>query len=237
MTIQCLLIDDEPPALEILQSHISNVNGLQVAASCKNAVEAFDVLHQKPIDLIFLDIKMPKLLGTDFLKSLANPPKVIFVTAYREYALDSYELDAVDYLVKPVTFERFLKAVYKAKRLMGHEVLPAVKEYEKNPEAFVYVRVSKSMQKVFVNQIVYIESCKDYVKIFLTTGENFIARQSISSMENMLSVHSFLRIHRSFMISLGKITGYNNNDILIGEREIPIGRLYKQQVMDTIASK
>jgi DNA-binding LytR/AlgR family response regulator len=236
MNIQCLLIDDEPPALEILQSHISNINGLEVASSCKNAVEALDVLHQKHIDLIFLDIKMPKLAGTDFLKSLANPPKVIFVTAYREFALDSYELDAIDYLVKPVTFERFLKAIYKVKRLLGHEVSPVVTEYKKNPEAFVYVRVNKSMQKVFVNEIVYIESCKDYVKIFLTSGHNFIARQSITSMENMLSAHSFLRVHRSFMISLEKMTGYNNNDVLIAGKEIPIGRLYKQQVMEVIHS-
>jgi DNA-binding LytR/AlgR family response regulator len=234
MNIQCLLIDDEPPALEILQSHISNINGLEVAASCKNAVEAFDVLHEKHIDLLFLDIKMPKLIGTDFLKSLASPPRVIFVTAYREYALDSYDLDAVDYLVKPVTFERFLKAVFKVKRLMGHEVAPVITEYKKNPEAFVYVRVNKSMQKVFVNEIIYIESCKDYVKIFLTSSQNFIARQSISSMENMLSVHSFLRVHRSFLISLEKMTGYNNNDVMIGGKEIPIGRLYKQQVMEVI---
>jgi DNA-binding LytR/AlgR family response regulator len=236
MNIQCLLIDDEPPALEILRSHISNINGIEVAASCKNAVEAFDVLQEKHIDLIFLDIKMPKLIGTDFLKSLANAPRVIFVTAYREYALESYEFDAIDYLVKPVTFERFLKAVFKVKRLMGHEVTPMTTEYKKNPEAFVYVRVSKSMQKVFVDQIVYVESCKDYVKIFLTTGQNFIARQSISSMENMLSAHSFLRVHRSFLISLEKMTGYNTNDVLIGQTEIPIGRLYKQQVMEVIGT-
>jgi DNA-binding LytR/AlgR family response regulator len=234
MNIQCLLIDDEPPALEILRSHISNINGIEVAASCKNAVEAFDVLQEKHIDLIFLDIKMPKLIGTDFLKSLAHAPRVIFVTAYREYALESYEFDAIDYLVKPVTFERFLKAVFKVKRLMGHEVTPMMTEYKKNREAFVYVRVSKSMQKVFVDEIVYVESCKDYVKIFLTTGQNFIARQSISSMENMLSAHSFLRVHRSFLISLEKMTGYNNNDVLIGQTEIPIGRLYKQQVMEVI---
>lgn len=234
MNIQCLLIDDEPQAIEILQSHISNINGIEVTASCKNAIEAFDVLHQKHIDLIFLDIKMPKLIGTDFLKSLANPPKVIFVTAYREYALDSYELDAVDYLVKPVTFERFLKAVFKVKRLMGQEVPSISTEYKKNPEAFVYVRVNKNMQKVFVNEIIYIESCKDYVKIFLTTGQHFIAKQSISSMENMLADHSFLRIHRSFIISLEKMTAYNNNDVIVGGKEIPIGRLYKQQVMEVI---
>ena len=234
MKLRCLLVDDEPPALEILRSHISNVNGLEVTASCKNAVEALDILHEKQVDLIFLDIKMPKLIGTEFLKSQANPPKVVFVTAYREYALESYELDAVDYLVKPVTFERFLKAVFKVKRLMGHEVAMPNTEYKKNPNAFVYVRVNKSMQKIVVNQIIYIESWKDYVKIFLTTGESFMAKQSISSMENMLSEHSFLRVHRSYMISMDKMTGYNNNDIRIGTKEIPIGRLYKQQVMEAI---
>ena len=234
MKLRCLLVDDEPPAIEVLRSHISNVNGLDVAATCKNAVEALDILHKTPIDLVFLDIKMPKLLGTDFLKSLSNPPKIIFVTAYRDYALDSYELDAVDYLVKPVTFERFLKAVFKVKRLLGYEVASVSTEYKKNPDAFVYVRVNRSMQKVLVNQILYIESWKDYVKIYMTTGENFMAKQSISSMENMLSEHSFLRVHRSYMISLDKMTGYNNNDIIIGGKEIPIGRLYKQQVMAKI---
>ena len=237
MKLRCLLVDDEPPALEILESHISNVNGLEVTASCKNAVEALDILHEKQIDLIFLDIKMPKLIGTNFLKSLANPPKVIFVTAYREYALDGYELDAVDYLVKPVTFERFLKAIFKVKRIMGHEVAMPGAEFKKNLDAFVYVRVNRSMQKIFVNQIIYIESWKDYVKVFLTTGESFMAKQSIGSMENMLSEHSFLRVHRSYMISMDKITGYNNNDIMMGAKEIPIGRLYKQHVMGAINSR
>jgi DNA-binding LytR/AlgR family response regulator len=237
MKINCLLVDDEPLALEVLQSHISNTTGLVVTAICKNAIEALDVLNEKQIDLIFLDIKMPKLAGTDFLKSLTNPPKIIFVTAYREYALDSYDLDAVDYLVKPVTFERFLKAVFKVKRLMGYEVTTVNPDYKKNPDAFVYLRVNKSMQKVFLNQIVYIESWKDYVKVYLSNGSHFLAKQSISAIENMLSEHSFLRVHRSFMISLDKLTGYNNNMVIIAGQEIPIGRFYKQQVMETIATK
>lgn len=237
MKIQCMLIDDEPPAIEILQSYISNTTGLEVAASCKNAVEAFDLLHEKHIDLIFLDIKMPALTGIDFLKNLTAPPKVIFVTAHREYAIHGYELDVVDYLVKPVTFERFLKAVYKVKRLLGHEVSAINTEYKKNPDAFVYIRVNKSMRKVFINQIMFIESRKDYVKIFLSTGESFLAKQSISAMENMLSTHSFLRIHRSYMISKSKITGYDAHNVLIGEKKIPIGRFYKQQVMEAISSE
>src|SRR5690606_11678908 len=146
-------------------------------------------------------------------------------TAYREYALESYELDAVDYLVKPVTFERFLKAIHKVKRLLGQESHVTDTEFRKNPDAFVYVRANKSMHKVLVNQITIIESWKDYVKIFLCTGESLMARQSISSMENLLSAHSFLRVHRSYIISLEKMTGYNNNEVLVEGKEIPIGRL------------
>ena len=237
MKLRCLLVDDEPPALKVLQSHISNINGLEIVGICKNAVEALDVLHERAVDLLFLDIKMPKLLGTDFLKNLSNPPKVIFVTAYREYAVDGYELDAIDYLVKPVSFERFLKAVSKVKRLMGQEVTVQSEEYKKNPDAFVYLKVDKNMQKVFINEIVYIESWKDYVKVFLTNQKNVLVKQSISSMENLLSEHSFIRIHRSYMVSLEKISGYNNAAVQIGTSEIPIGRLYKQHVMDLINSR
>ena len=237
MKIRCLLVDDEPLALEVLQSHISNCNGLEVAGICKNALEALDILHEKQVDLIFLDIKMPTLLGTELLKSLSNPPKVIFVTAYREFAMDGYELDAIDYLLKPVSFERFLKAVSKVKRLMGHDYILQAEESKKNPVAFVYMKVDKSMQKVFVNEILYVESRRDYVKIFLATGKSFLAKQSISSTINLLSEQSFLRVHRSFLVSVNKITGYNNNDIQLGSIEIPIGKLYKQQVMEAVNSK
>src|SRR5215217_6983545 len=155
MKLRCLLIDDEPPALKILTSHISNINGLEIVGQCSNAIEALDILHQRTADVIFLDIKMPKILGTEFLKNLSHPPKVIFVTAYRDYAVEGYELDAVDYLVKPVSFERFVKAITKIKRLMGQEIISQTHEYKPNPEAFVYLKVDKNMVKVFVNDILY----------------------------------------------------------------------------------
>lgn len=237
MKLKCLLIDDEAPALKVLQLHISNTNGLEIVACCNNAVEALDVLHEKQVDLIFLDIKMPRLIGTDFLRSLASPPKVVFVTAYRDYASESYDLDAVDYLVKPVSFERFLKAVSKVKRLLGHEVPASSEEYKRNMEAFIYLRVDKAMQKVFINEIVYIESWKDYIKVFLSTGKNFMVKQSIRSVENILSDHRFIRVHRSYIISLEKISGYNHSDIQLGSKAIPIGRLYKQKLMEAIHSK
>src|SRR6476620_11114435 len=158
MKLRCLLIDDEPPALKVLASYISNIDGLEIVAQCRNAIEALDVLRQKTVDVIFLDIKMPKMLGTEFLKNLTHPPKVIFVTAYRDYALDGYELDAVDFLVKPVSFERFLKAIIKVKRMMGQESISPANDNKSNTEAFVYLKVDRNMQKIFIDDILYIES-------------------------------------------------------------------------------
>jgi len=220
-----------------LASYISNINGLEIVAQCKNAIEALDVLHQKSVDVIFLDIKMPKMLGTEFLKNLSNPPKVIFVTAYRDYAVDGYELDAVDYLVKPVSFERFFKAITKLNRIIGKETVTTTADYVPNPEAFVYLKVDKDMKKIFVNDIVYIESWKDYVKLFLANNKNLLVKQSISAMENLLSEHKFLRIHRSYMVSLNKISGYNGVSIQLETTEIPIGRLYKQAVMERLQTQ
>lgn len=237
MKLRCLLIDDEPPALKVLEAHIAQINGLEIVAQCKNALEALDVLTYKTIDLMFLDIKMPRILGTDFLKNLSHPPKVIFVTAYRDYAVDGYDLDAVDFLVKPVSFERFLKAITKVKRLMGHETTNTINDNKPNAEAFVYLKVDKNMQKVYIDDILYIESWKDYIKVFLTSGKNILVKQSISAIENMLSDHKFLRIHRSYIISVDKITGFNNLFVQLHSSEIPIGRLYKQAVMDVISLK
>ena len=237
MKLRCLLIDDEPPALKVLASYISAVNGLEIAGQCRNAIEALDVLHQKAVDVIFLDIKMPRLLGTDFLRNLSHPPKVIFVTAYREYAVDGFELDAVDYLVKPVSFERFFKAITKLNRLMGRETSVMAVNDAPDPGSFVYLKVDRDMKKVFINDILYIESWKDYVKIFLTGGKSLLAKQSISAMENLLSEHKFVRVHRSFMVSLDKISGYNGLSVQLSEQEIPIGRLYKQAVMERLQAQ
>lgn len=233
MKLRCLLIDDEPPALKVLANYIATMNGLEVAGQCKNALEALDVLQQKAVDVIFLDIKMPHIIGTDFLKNLAHPPKVIFVTAYREFAVDGFELDAVDYLVKPVSFERFFKAITKLNRLMGREtVAPSESEVPKAP-SFIYLKVDRDMKKVFVNDVTYIESWKDYVKVFLVGGKYILAKQSITAMENLLS-DKFVRVHRSYMVSFDKISGYNGVAVQLAGKEIPIGRLYKQAVMERL---
>lgn len=231
MKIRCLLIDDEPPALKILARYINDIAALEIVAQCNNALEAIEVLRQKKVDVIFLDIKMPRIIGTEFFRNLAHPPKVIFVTAYREYAVDGFELDAVDYLVKPVSFERFLKAVTKLNRILGSEMTTTSIEPVPSAGAFVYVKMDKGMNKIFVNEIKYIESCKDFVKIFLNDGKKLLVKQSISSIENLLSEHKFLRVHRSYIISLDKVSGYNGLSIKLKDSEIPIGRLYKQAVM------
>lgn len=235
MKLRCLLIDDEPPALKVLTSYITSINGLEIAGQCGNAIEALDVLKHKAIDVIFLDIKMPRIIGTEFLKNLSQPPKVIFVTAYREYAVDGFELDAVDYLVKPVSFERFFKAITRLNRLMGKETSVS-NTIEVATAAFVYLKVDRDMKKVIINDILYIESWKDYVKVFFVNGQHLLAKQSISAMENLLSEHKFVRTHRSFMVSLDKISGYNGLAVQLGKMEIPIGRLYKQAVMEKLQS-
>jgi DNA-binding LytR/AlgR family response regulator len=236
MKMQCLLIDDEPPALKVLSGYVSAIPGLEIAGQCKNAIEALDVLHKKSIDVIFLDIKMPRIIGTEFLKNLAHPPKVIFVTAYREYAIDGFELDAVDYLVKPVSFERFFKAITKLNRLMGKggNDLPGKSATQESTAPFVYLKVDREMKKVFVNDIEYIESWKDYVMVFVNGEKSFMVKQSITAMENLLSAYKFIRVHRSYMVSIEKISGYNGLSLKLSNKDIPIGRLYKHNVMDRL---
>ena len=234
MKLRCLLIDDEPPALKVLQSHIAQISGLEVVGTCGNAVEAIDVLDHKTVDVMFLDIKMPKIIGTEFLRSLSRPPKVIFVTAYRDYAVEGFELDAVDYLVKPVSFERFLKAIDRLKRSSEHEPEVEEKLYKANPDAFVYVKADRVMQKVFVNEILYIESWKDYVKLYFTTGKYLLIKQPISAMENLLSQHNFLRVHRSYIVSLRRIRTFTSELIEIDKTEIPIGKLYRNGVLKVL---
>jgi two-component system LytT family response regulator len=239
-TIRCLVVDDEPPAREVIRRYVQDVPTLKLAGECANAVQALGVLQQQAIDLIFLDIRMPQLDGTNFLKTLKNPPKVIFTTAYPEYALEGYELDVVDYLLKPVRFDRFLKAVNKAYPLGSQQAdaasaFPAQPAFEeKKSGSFVYFRADRKMQKVMLHDILYIESMKDYVKIVTTSGV-IITKQSITSVEAMLSEKLFVRTHRSFIVAIEKIRSYTNELIEINSTEIPIGKLYRNGVLKMLA--
>lgn len=240
-TIRCLIVDDEPPAREVIRRYVQEVPTLQLAGECANAVQALAVLQQHPIDLLFLDIRMPQLDGTTFLKTLKHPPKVIFTTAYAEYALEGYELDIIDYLLKPVRFDRFLKAVNKvaasASQAAGTPAslpLPAPAQEEKRSDSFVYFRADRKMQKVMLHDILYIESMKDYVKIITTNGV-IITRQSITAVESMLSEKQFVRTHRSFIVAIDKIRTYTNELIEIGATEVPIGKLYRNGVLKLLS--
>lgn len=234
MKLQCLLVDDEPPALEVLESYVREVAHLELVGTCGNALEAFGVLQQQPVDLLFLDIKMPKMLGTDFLRSLRHPPQVIFTTAYREYAYEGFELDAVDYLLKPISLERFLKAVAKASPTDTPPAPLPDPAPAANPDAFLYFRIDRKMVKVVLRDILYIEGLKDYIKIHTAAGPPLVVKQTINGMEEKLSESNFLRIHRSFIVALDKIRTYSARHIEVANQELPIGRLFRQRVEENL---
>ncbi|MDB5222504.1 MAG: response regulator of the LytR/AlgR family [Chitinophagaceae bacterium] len=230
--IRCLVIDDELPARDVLQKHIAGVKVLELAGTCSNAVEALSFLQSNTVDLLFLDIEMPHILGTNFIRTLKNPPKVIFTTAYRKYAIEGFELDAVDYLLKPIGFDRFLKALNKILQLdlQSNTVTNATPETNPDPpQPFVYFRVDRKMMKVLFNDILYIEGLRDYVKIFTAT-KTIVTKHLLSSLEEMLPADAFLRIHRSYIISISKIDSYNTDTIEIAKKELPVGRLFKHDV-------
>jgi DNA-binding LytR/AlgR family response regulator len=251
MKLRCLIVDDEPPAIKVLLSYVENMDNLEVVGACFNALEAMQALKQQAVDLIFLDIKMPRLLGTEFIRTLRYPPKVIFTTAHKDYAVEGFDLDAVDYLLKPFSFERFLKAVNKiggegktlpaetagsgaaASRsgVMASSFPPAsASPTPAGNGSFLYFRVDRKMVRVELDEIVYIESLKDYSRIVRTAQKPLVMKKSISSIEEMLPENQFIRIHRSFIVAIQKVTAYTQHDIEIGGQEIPIGKLYRHQL-------
>ena len=234
MAIKCIIVDDEPLAIEIVESYVRKIEQLELTGTFRNAIQAFAFIQQNPVDLIFLDIQMPKLSGIDFLRTIKNPPKVIFTTAFRDYALDGFELEVVDYLLKPIPFERFLKAVGKVMQQPSATIPPAVQKPETVSDDFVYFKVDKKMVKTKMSDVLYIESIKDYVKV-KTDEKEIITQQKISYLEESLPREQFLRIHRSFIVNVEKIDAYSATDVEIGKHSIPIGRNYKNDVMKALA--
>ena len=232
--ISCLIIDDEPPARDILKKYIEGVDLLQLAGECSNAVETLSFLQNNTVELLFLDIKMPHILGTSFLRTLKNPPKVIFTTAFRKYAVEGFDLNALDFLLKPISFERFLQAVNKVMQVnihVGEPTTPLNEPDQSHP--FLYFRADRKMVKVFLEDILYIESLKDYIKV-VTTSKVIISKQSIASLVEMLPKDAFVRTHRSYIIAINKIDSYDTETIQIDKVEIPIGRLYRHDVIKVI---
>jgi len=229
MKVKCLLVDDEPLAIKLLENHIAKIAPFEVVATCNNAMKALEILNTHDIDLLFLDIKMPTITGIDFLKSLRHPPKTIFTTAYREYALESYDLDVADYLLKPITFDRFFRAVERFYRDIKPTQISGAAS-PKEEETLIQIKSGTKYHKVAVSNITYIESLKDYVKIHTAT-KSIVSKQKISDLEGELAKHAFLRVHRSYLINSKKVTAFTPHDIELQDVEVPIGASYKEYVL------
>lgn len=237
MNIRCLIIDDEPLAQRVIERYAENLSYLHIVKKCNSAIEAIEVLHHEGVDLIFLDINMPKLTGIDFLRTLKNPPLVIITTAYAEYAIQGYELDVVDYLMKPFAFERFYKAVQKAEEILKARDIQHFenREVEKTDEDFIFVKSSKKTFKINLSDILYIEALGDYVKIH-TTDKMIVSYQSLKNIETLLPPKQFPRIHKSFIIALSRIDLIEGNQVKIRDRMLPVGTNFKNEFERLIRS-
>jgi DNA-binding LytR/AlgR family response regulator len=227
MKYNCIIVDDEPLAIEVIKTYVENIGIFSIAGECSNAIEAFHLLSSEKIDLMFLDIQMPGVKGTDFLKNLFNPPKVILTTAYRDYALEGFELNVVDYLLKPIPYERFIRSVDKFLNIESRKSSDSVNN------RFIYLNINKKIHKILIDEITYVESVKDYLSIHTLSGD-LIAKHTISAFELMLPENEFVRIHRSFIVSIGKIKGFNSQSIEISNKELPIGPNYQSGVFEKL---
>ncbi len=224
-----ILVDDEPTAREILATHLSKIDTIQVVASCKNATEAFSVLSKQPIDLVFLDINMPEITGLMFANAIQGKSQVIFTTAYREYAVDGFDLQAIDYLLKPISLERLMKAVQKFLELQSKDKI------QQTPHEFTFFRCDRKMVKINFNDLLYTESCGDYIKLH-TNQKTHITRETITTIIEKLPEQHFIRIHRSFIINISKIDSFTNEHITIGRSSTPISRSYRSTVAHLLST-
>jgi DNA-binding LytR/AlgR family response regulator len=231
--LKVLIVEDEHLAAEGLKSYIAEIDFLQLVVYCENALEANRILSEQSIDLIFLDIQMPKLTGIDFLKSLSKPPMVIFTTAYPNYALQGYELDVIDYLVKPYPFDRFLKAANKAKDRFLLENSGNTDSSKKAELEYFFVKSDQKLEKVVLNEICYVQAMENYVVIH-TTSQKIMSLMTMKSMEEKLPQSQFMRVHKSYMVNINQIDSIEGNCLNVKSKQLPISRQKKQEVMDRI---
>jgi two-component system, LytTR family, response regulator len=237
MKLTCLAIDDESLARKMLEDNIRQVPFLELVGTCKNAFEAMELLQKQPVDLMFLDIQMPGMLGTKFLETLPEKPMVIFVTAYSNYAVESYDLDVVDYLMKPVPLDRFVKAAYKALEIKQKNQAAVAMPVVEVPD-FFFVNVEYALVKITVSEITHIEGMKDYVKIFLYgVSRPVLTKSTLKGIEEKLPTQAFMRVHKSFIVNLSRIESIRNRELKIGAWEIPVGESNLEAVMGYIQQK
>lgn len=235
MKTKCLIVDDEPLARELIRGHVEKLENFDIIAECSDAMKALNVLREKQVDLMFMDIQMPRITGIEFLKTLKHPPKVIITTAFREYAIEGFELDVVDYLLKPITFERFLKSVNKYYQMIQDEVqvITNTGADKIQEESYIYIKENKKVVKLYLSEIKYIEGLSEYVQIY-TDKKKIITKTSMTQMEEKLPNEKFLRIHKSYIVSIGKIEAFTANTIEIQGKEFPIGRSFKNGVLSAL---
>ncbi len=228
--IKCIIVDDEPVALDIMENHLSKIDRIEIIGRCRNATEAFNMMNAHKTDLIFLDINMPGISGISFAKSINKDIKIIFTTAYREYAVEGFDLHAVDYLLKPVSFDRLLDSVSNFQKVHLDQSVQV--QPEASPD-FIFMKIDRKMVKIDFSKILWIESLSDYLKIETIEGSK-VTRETISSIEMKLPSSRFLRIHRSFIIAIDQIESYSNEEVIIQNKSLPISRTYKEQVIKTL---
>jgi DNA-binding LytR/AlgR family response regulator len=235
MKFSCLIVDDEPLARKLIASHISKVENMTLAGECADAIEAGNFLRNRKIDLIFLDIQMPEITGLQFVSTLKNPPSVIFTTAYRDFAPEAFDLDVVDYLLKPISFERFIKAVNK---FFDHQLSTSTEQVHKQAgaETFIYVKADRKTHKILLDEIIFIESLDDYVKVHLG-NEVLVTRENISSFEQKLHGNQFIRIHRSYIVNIHRISAIASEGVEIAKVRLPFGRAYKKSALASLSLK
>lgn len=231
--IRCLAVDDEPLALDVIEKHISKIPELQLVEKCTSPIKALEILNSQEIDLVFLDIEMSEITGIQMLKSMSRKPMVIFTTAYENYAMEGYELDVVDYLLKPISFDRFLKGVNKAQEYFLLKKNASTRDHSSYEHGFIFVKSEYQMIKVNFKDILYIEGLKDYVKIY-NGPKPILSLQNLKSIESKLPSTHFTRVHKSFIVSLHKIDSVHKGRIKIGENEIPIGENYRDSFLKLI---
>lgn len=228
---KCLVIDDEPPARELLLSYLSRVEDFEIAGQFDNSLDAFSYLLKHQVDLIFLDIQMPGMTGLELIGSLPKLPRIVLTTAYREYATDGFDLDVLDYLVKPISFGRFMKAIGKFHQYFCRPEDQWNDDASFN-KAYFFIKVGKDQVKIFFRDILYVECIKDYLKI-VVQGKTYITYDRMMYMEEKLPEGKFLRVHKSFIVALAKIKAFRNDSVKIGDTEIPVGRVYKQRFLNS----
>lgn len=236
--LRCIAVEDEPLALDLLEDNISRTPGLELVARCRNAYEAIELLQKTTVDLVFADIQMPGLDGLQMIQSLPQKPMVIFITAYEQYAVDGYSLDVIDYLLKPVTYERFLKACNKAQELHRLRAQAtggtAARSEDRN---FIFLQLDYKMVKVMLDEIMMIEALKDYAKIHLEPSRrSMLIRISMKTLEEMLPVSRFIRIHKSYIVSTDFVTAIRRNSVFIGDLELPVSEAYKDNLQRLLGS-